>query len=460
MPVKEERRTLYKSKCACGNGYLSYYEIEFLNDYGHKRVEKTPLEIHCDYCKQNYNYVSELYLDGYLMPIGLSFPKEIPDLNIEYQLTPYEEFVNKHSQEEINMMIKDMETHRYLGRLTYQPALEYAYDYLWRSMSRKKSLEPMIASLHTILKNYDSLYASYWEKKPYVEAYNERKKEYSKKYREVEDKCFYPSFELESVEECRNNEIDILQQPQSETTNTNNGFQKQPRYHESWKVDSTGNYWDTLYIEKCIDSNCEVELSPISGWPEKYIVKKYLCKCTLCGNVIEAYSSDFKINYEDGIGHYPAIQCKCHVVSSFEAKTMDILNLLGVPYAREVSFDGLVGDLGNPLRFDFVLFMSDSSHEICKNNIRFLLELHGPHHYKQGEYDQDGNFIEDKENLSIKAREQFERQKRYDAMKHEYCEKNGIPLEIIKYSSSSFGKVIDTVKRILEKHGYNHLDIL
>ena len=37
----------------------------------------------------------------------MSFPKEIPDLNKKYQLTTYEEFVNKHSQEEIKTMTSD-----------------------------------------------------------------------------------------------------------------------------------------------------------------------------------------------------------------------------------------------------------------------------------------------------------------------------------------------------------------
>ncbi len=51
--------------------------------------------------------------------------------------------------------------------------------------------------------------------------------------------------------------------------------------------------------------------------------------------------------------------CSCLEVSSFEAKTMDILDqfLFGT-YIREKSFDGLIGDSGRGLRFDFVLSKS------------------------------------------------------------------------------------------------------
>ncbi len=39
-------------------------------------------------------------------------------------------------------------------------------------------------------------------------------------------------------------------------------------------------------------------------------------------------------------------------------KTMDLLDQLGITYIREKSFDGLVGDSGRGLRFDFVLSKS------------------------------------------------------------------------------------------------------
>ena len=65
-----------------------------------------------------------------------------------------------------------------------------------------------------------------------------------------------------------------------------------------------------------------------------------------------------KILYDEDRGYYLDKCCSCHEVSSFEAKTMDILDQLGITYIREKSFDGLVGDSGRGLRFDFVLSKS------------------------------------------------------------------------------------------------------
>jgi hypothetical protein len=127
---------------------------------------------------------------------------------------------------------------------------------------------------------------------------------------------------------------------------------------------------------------------------------------------------------------------------------MDILNGLGISYAREVSFDGLIGDSGFPLRFDFALYDQKTEN----TTYRLLLELQGPHHYKLGYYNEFGEFIEQR---STTTREKLTRQVNYDDRKKAFCEKKGIPLEVIKYTAgNSYEQLERIISSILEKHEF------
>ena len=131
---------------------------------------------------------------------------------------------------------------------------------------------------------------------------------------------------------------------------------------------------------------------------------------------------------------------------------MEILNQLGITYIREKSFDGLVGDSGKSLRFDFVLYKSVDKDR--KPIIDLAIELQGPHHYKKGYYDEFGTYItEDDDSSSNK----FDRQIKYDERKRQYCEQNNINLECVKYTvSNDLGRLEETVKKILKNHGYRY----
>ena len=72
-------------------------------------------------------------------------------------------------------------------------------------------------------------------------------------------------------------------------------------------------------------------------------------KRQICGKEEDILSSNMKILYDEDRGYYLDKCCSCHEVSPFEAKTMDILDQLGITYIREKSFDGLVGDSGRGL---------------------------------------------------------------------------------------------------------------
>ena len=188
------------------------------------------------------------------------------------------------------------------------------------------------------------------------------------------------------------------------------------------------------------------------GKPIITIAKKYACVCQICGKEEDILSSNMKVLYDEDRGYYLDKCCSCHEVSSFEAKTMDILDQLGITYIREKSFDGLVGDSGRGLRFDFVL--SKSADKDGKPIIDLAIELQGPHHYKKGYYDEFGTYVAEDNSI---ASDRFNRQIKYDERKRQYCEQNGISLECIKYTASNDQERLEkAIRKILKEHGYKY----
>jgi hypothetical protein len=74
-------------------------------------------------------------------------------------------------------------------------------------------------------------------------------------------------------------------------------------------------------------------------------------------------------------------------------------------------FNDLTSDLGNPLRFDFAVFIDNN-----KTQLKCLIEYDGEFHFEK-QYDNDG----------------FEMIKLHDGRKNAYCIKNGIWLIRIPY---------------------------
>ena len=454
MSYEEDRREPYSSPCACGKGVLRYYRIYESNDWGQQRESGTSVEILCDFCKAHYHYEHTHYGEGLLVPNGLSIPPEIPHLDYKQQYSSDEVFIGGHDKEVIEAMIADMTApkHRFIKDLTYGPAKKYAEE--WALQYRKKSLDPMAGNLRRILSHYDELAASREKKRPRIEAHRKQSEEREQATLKVEMQSFRPSFRYDAEQDKLDHERARKEQIEYKEAHKYDPFDARVTYHDSYRVDSTGHCWDSLHILECIDPQYLVLDKPEYGSASITIVKKYRCKCTICGKETEALSSQFEIKFDvDSNRFYPVLQCDCHTVSSFEAKAMDILNGLGISYAREVSFDGLVGDYGHPLRFDFALFNPDSLDDDSNNEIRLLLELQGPHHYKQGEYDEYGDFIEDRENASPSAKAQTEKQMRYDGLKRQYCTEHGIALEQIKYTGSSYDKLEELIMGIVKKYG-------
>lgn len=453
MSYEEDRREPYRAKCACGQGFLRFYKIYLSNDWGQEKESRTSVEVICDYCRNNYHYESNYGAD-YLVPNGLSFPKKEIQLNPKYRYAEKEDFVRKYEKCTIEDMIADMTApkHRYIKNLENAAAIEFANQ--WFERYRKKSLLPMISYLKSILQAYDSLKANYEQKKPYVDKYHSECRKIEQLQRQVEKESVSLSFEYDSTQDKLDHEEASKEREKYEEEHKYDDFQALVCYDPSFKKDLTNHYWDSYFIKKCIDPQYLSLDKPQYGTPKITISKKYSCVCNICGKEVEMPSSDFIIAYSEEKGFYPAVSCSCHTVSSFEAKTMDILNQLGIMYIREASFNGLTGDSGRRLRFDFALYRNYD--ELDVPQIDLLIELQGPHHYKKGYYDELGDFIIDDGDQNIGG-ENFERQRRYDEKKKQFCVQRKINLECIKYTvSNDYERLERKIIEILKKHGYKY----
>lgn len=153
--------------------------------------------------------------------------------------------------------------------------------------------------------------------------------------------------------------------------------------------------------------------------------KSYKCRCYLCGKEFLFHYDDFKIrNDEYGYkaldGYYSRAYCNCHEISSFQWRTIDILNKYNVKYRVEVSFEDLYG-IGNKnhLRYDFAIFDDD-------NNIKYLIECQGEQHYKPV--------------AEFGGTKQYEKQRENDELKREYANENNIFLLEIPYTCNTYEK--------------------
>ena len=444
MSYEEDYRKPYRAKCACGQGYLQFYRIYSSNDWGEEKERDTTVELFCDYCKSKYHYE---YANGqdYLVPNDLSFPKKEPKLDMEYHYNEREKMVQEYNKNEIETMIADMTApkHTYMKNLENEAAIKFANQ--WYRKRKKKSLKPMIQYLKELLREYDSFKKSCAQKKKVIDKYN-------KELEEVEKQSVRLLFSFDNEQDKLEHERIEKERQAYKEYHRYDDFTAQVHYDASYKKDFVNHYWDSYYIKECIDSQYLVLDKPEYGTPRITISKKYACICQICGTEKEILSSDMRI-IKDEWGYYPQIYCDCHTVSSFEAKTMDILNQLGITYIREKSFKDLVGDSDRELRFDFALYQSCD--ELGNPIVDLVIELQGPHHYKEGYYDEVGDYITDDNSKNTEAN--FVRQLRYDSRKEEYCLQHRIKLECIKYTmSNDYKRLEKKIIEILKKYGYNY----
>lgn len=448
MSYEEDYRTPYKAKCLCGKGYLKYYEITKSNDWGQTKEFNTNIEIHCSECSEKY-YCKCIYGDYYMIPKEMT-PPTVNRLPRKYELSEREQFVGEKSKETISDMIWDFKTHTYMKQLTNQEAMFFAQR--WASWSRKKSLKPMLAWLESVLSDYDSLKESYDKKIVHVNRHLEEQNKYFEWELDATDKRRKIHFEIDYVEQK-------MEQDKSRAeaeAHKYDPFQATVIYDNSYKKSLSGNVWDTLYIQQCTDEEHLKLVKPPYGNARVIISKMYSCTCYICKSRYEIDSSEFKIDYDDEVGYFPRVACnKCHQTSSFEAKTMEILNSLGITYAREISLPELNGNKGVPLRFDFALYKEKDLNGKPKYDL--FIELQGPHHYKPGYYDSYGTFIPMENDADSKSH--YATQKEYDDRKREYCEEKCLTLRYIKYTySNDYDRLEKMLIKYLKESGYNYFD--
>ena len=452
MSYEEDYRKPYKATCACGQGFLRYYKIFMSNDWGQDKENATPVELVCECCANKYHY-EHIHGQDYLVSNGLSFSKTEPRLDRKYYFDEKEKLIEKYSVEDIENIIKDMTApkHRFITNLESKQAVEFA-EYWW-SRTGKKSLQPMVSYLEELLRNYDVIKQGYEKKKPFWIQYTQDCEEYTQANIAIQKQSFKLTFLYDSEQDEIEREGRKREQDKYVEEHQYDDFTAQVHYDQSYKKDFTNLYWDSYLIKECTDSQHLSLTKPMFGTPQVTIAKKYACICQICGRETEVLSSDLKILYNDEEGYYPGCSCSCHTISSFEAKTMDILNQLGITYIREKSFSGLLGNSGRPLRFDFALYKEN------EESIDLVIELQGPHHYKKGYYDEFGDYItdEDEADMPRNVDNNFERQLRYDEKKKEYCLQHGINLECIKYTvSSDYERLEKKIIEILKKYGYQY----
>lgn len=147
--------------------------------------------------------------------------------------------------------------------------------------------------------------------------------------------------------------------------------------------------------------------------PENYVNSKtkvdILCGC---GNTFKRTLDDFKLNRP---------QCMDCSSSLPELKIRDHLAKRGVNFKREYSFDGLVGNGGGLLRFDFAIF--------DEGNLVSLIEYDGEYHF-----------------FKFYADQKYDDIVTHDSLKNQYCEDRSIPLLRIKYTEE------DEIEKILDAH--------
>lgn len=201
--------------------------------------------------------------------------------------------------------------------------------------------------------------------------------------------------------------------------------------HPNYDIDYTGTVFESLEVLECIDEN--LEGNPVVYDKRKKgkdggcvtVYKKYRCRCYLCGKEYEFTCGDFWIRSDDygcraQDGYYSNTFCDCHIISSFQWRTVDILRKHGVQYRVEVSFPELYGtERKNLLRFDFAIYDIDG-------NIKCLLECQGEQHYKPVE--------------EFGGAYRFNAQVENDELKREYAKKHNIYLIEIPYTCNTYEK--------------------
>lgn len=142
--------------------------------------------------------------------------------------------------------------------------------------------------------------------------------------------------------------------------------------------------------------------------------------CLNCGN----YFISNKRNFLSG----NTKSCGCLKESAHEQQVERCLQYLKLDYQKQVKFDGLTGNKGAKLSYDFAI--------LNDGKITHLIECQGEQHYKPV--------------ILYGGEEQFNIQQIHDSLKREYAKNNNIKLIEIKYTLKSNEKVLRKITEELK----------
>lgn len=158
-------------------------------------------------------------------------------------------------------------------------------------------------------------------------------------------------------------------------------------------IDLTNKHFGFLTVIKKVDKPNQNTNDRSSYW---------LCKCD-CGGEIVTSAHTLKMG--------KCNSCGC-IKSLGEAKISNILISLNISFKRQYYFSNLLSEKNIPLKFDFAIFN--------ENKLLCLIEYQGEQHYFY-------------RNSGWNSKENFNRLKKSDSAKEEYCKKNNLKLVEISY---------------------------
>lgn len=173
--------TVYRSKCACGKGYVENICTTYGDDWNRFDSKET-YQIHCKFCKLAYHLEK-----GYLVPNGLTLKYETQNKLLRL---PFDEWVvSRYSVDTIRKIINDMTVNKFYTRLTLQES-KYTVDNYG-----KRKYKEIIPILENCIEHYDDYF---WHKED-VEKYEKLQNETNRFIYETHNKICEQSYLLHFI---------------------------------------------------------------------------------------------------------------------------------------------------------------------------------------------------------------------------------------------------------------------
>ena len=166
MSWDEMSNSLYRSRCACGKGFVEFRRVVKTDDWNQSRDIDYAEVIRCPYCSEKYHIEKESdYYEGtvvtrYLVPKGQTIRRvcevRMPILGFEEQL------VVDYPVSNLREAVEDMKPNKYSTRLQNEIAKDIVSRY--SEKYKKRGLPEIIKVIEHIIQHYDKYE---WTKEKY-----------------------------------------------------------------------------------------------------------------------------------------------------------------------------------------------------------------------------------------------------------------------------------------------------